>query len=187
MRADRPRLNEALAYLTEGDVLVVWKLDRLARSLPHLIEIVADLDRRGIGFRSLTENIDTTTTGGPLTFHIFGALAQFERDIIRERTVAGLRPPLREGGKVEGPGRWERSRLRQRGAFLRAACRSRTSPSHSMSESAPCTATASPVLPPLRQQREKCPIYYDAQWHLASVRGEGVDRLRRYTPRGAPD
>jgi DNA invertase Pin-like site-specific DNA recombinase len=112
LRADRPKLTEALAYLTEGDVLVVWKLDRLARSLPHLIEIVAGLDGRGIGFRSLTENIDTTTAGGRLTFHIFGALAQFERDIIRERTVAGLeaaaargrkggRPKAMDGAKIE--------------------------------------------------------------------------------------
>ena len=112
MRADRPKLNEALAFLAEGDVLVVWKLDRLARSLPHLIEIVAGLDGRGIGFRSLTENIDTTTAGGRLTFHIFGALAQFERDIIRERTVAGLeaaaargrkggRPTAMDGAKIE--------------------------------------------------------------------------------------
>src|SRR3954452_13916056 len=77
MRADRPKLTEALAYLTEGDVLVVWKLDRLACSLPHLIEIVAGLDRRGIGFRSLTESIDTTIAGGRLTFHIFGALAHY--------------------------------------------------------------------------------------------------------------
>jgi DNA invertase Pin-like site-specific DNA recombinase len=79
MRADRPKLTEALAYLTEGDVLVVWKLDRLARSLPHLIEIVAGLDRRDIGFRSLTEAIDTTTAGGRLTFHIFGALAHYAK------------------------------------------------------------------------------------------------------------
>jgi len=112
LRADRPKLNEALAFLADGDVLVVWKLDRLARSLPHLIEIVAGLDGRGIGFRSLTENIDTTTAGGRLTFHIFGALAQFERDIIRERTVAGLeaaaargrkggRPKAMDGAKIE--------------------------------------------------------------------------------------
>jgi DNA invertase Pin-like site-specific DNA recombinase len=115
MRADRPKLNEVLEYLTEGDVLVVWKLDRLARSLPHLIEIVAGLDRRGIGFRSLTENIDTTTAGGRLTFHIFGALAQFERDIIRERTVAGLEAAAargRKGGrpKAMGAGKIEAAR-----------------------------------------------------------------------------
>ncbi|WP_192499196.1 recombinase family protein [Skermanella pratensis] len=103
IRADRPKLNEVLEYLAEGDVLVVWKLDRLARSLPHLIEIVAGLDRRGIGFRSLTESIDTTTAGGRLTFHIFGALAQFERDIIRERTVAGLEAAAARGRKGGRP------------------------------------------------------------------------------------
>jgi DNA invertase Pin-like site-specific DNA recombinase len=89
-RADRPGLAEALAYLRAGDTLVVWKLDRLGRSLSHLIEVVRDLDGRGVGFRSLTENIDTATPGGRLVFHLFGALAQFERDLIRERTRAGL-------------------------------------------------------------------------------------------------
>lgn len=90
-RADRPGLAEALAYLRAGDTLVVWKLDRLGRSLSHLIDVVRDLDSRGIGFRSLTEAIDTATPGGRLIFHLFGALAQFERDLIRERTRAGLR------------------------------------------------------------------------------------------------
>ena len=89
-QADRPGLRAALAFVREGDVLVVWKLDRLGRSLPHLIETVTALETRGVGFRSLTEAIDTTTSGGRLIFHIFGALAQFERDLIRERTRAGL-------------------------------------------------------------------------------------------------
>ena len=89
-RADRPGLRAALAYAREGDVLVTWKLDRLGRSLPHLIETVAALERRGVGFRSLTEAIDTTTPGGRLVFHLFAALGQFERDLIRERTRAGL-------------------------------------------------------------------------------------------------
>ena len=71
-------------------MLVTWKLDRLGRSLPHLIETVAALERRGVGFRSLTEAIDTTTPGGRLVFHLFAALGQFERDLIRERTRAGL-------------------------------------------------------------------------------------------------
>lgn len=88
--ADRPGLPAALAFAREGDVLVVWKLDRLGRSLPHLIETVNALEARGVGFRSLTEAIDTTTPGGRLIFHIFGALGQFERDLIRERTRAGL-------------------------------------------------------------------------------------------------
>jgi DNA invertase Pin-like site-specific DNA recombinase len=89
-RTDRPGLRAALDYAREGDVLVTWKLDRLGRSLPHLIETVAALERRGIGFRSLTEAIDTTTPGGRLVFHLFAALGQFERDLIRERTRAGL-------------------------------------------------------------------------------------------------
>ena len=89
-KADRPGLTAALAFVREGDGLVVWKLDRLGRSLPHLIETVSGLATRGVGFRSLTEAIDTTTPGGRLIFHIFGALGQFERDLIRERTRAGL-------------------------------------------------------------------------------------------------
>ncbi len=89
-KADRPGLIEALAYAREGDVLVIWKLDRLGRSLPHLIETVSQLEKRGVGLRSLTEAIDTTTPGGRLIFHVFGALGQFERDLIRERTRAGL-------------------------------------------------------------------------------------------------
>jgi DNA invertase Pin-like site-specific DNA recombinase len=89
-RADRPGLRAALDYVREGDVLVTWKLDRLGRSLPHLVETVAALERRGVGFRSLTEAIDTTTPGGRLVFHLFAALGQFERDLIRERTRAGL-------------------------------------------------------------------------------------------------
>ncbi|MGH2532514.1 MAG: recombinase family protein, partial [Thermomicrobiales bacterium] len=85
---ERASLREALAYVRPGDTLVVWRLDRLGRSLKHLIETVTDLRERGIGFRSLTEQIDTTTPGGKLVFHVFGALAEFERDLIRERTHA---------------------------------------------------------------------------------------------------
>jgi DNA invertase Pin-like site-specific DNA recombinase len=87
---DRPQLKAALEYVRAGDSLVVWKLDRLARSLKQLIESVELLESREIGFRSLTEAIDTTTSGGRLIFHIFGALAEFERSIIKERTKAGL-------------------------------------------------------------------------------------------------
>ncbi|CAN5555166.1 recombinase family protein [soil metagenome] len=90
-KASRPGLYEALTYLKEGDTLVVWRLDRLGRSLKHLIQVVTDLQERGVGFRSLTEQIDTTTSGGKLIFHVFGALAEFERDLIRDRTIAGLR------------------------------------------------------------------------------------------------
>ena len=84
------RQPAALAYLRDGDVLAVWRLDRLGRSPPHLIETMGALDARGVGFRSLSESIDTTTSGGRLIFHVFGALGQFERDLIRERTKAGL-------------------------------------------------------------------------------------------------
>lgn len=98
-RTDRPGLAAALAYLRAGDTLVVWKLDRLGRSMSHLIEKIGELAARGIGFRSLTENIDTTTPGGMLVFNIFGSLAQFERDLIRERTQAGLRAARERGSK----------------------------------------------------------------------------------------
>lgn len=99
---DRPQLKAALDYMRDGDTLVVWKLDRLARSLKQLIETVEAMGARGIGLRSITEQLDTTTTGGKLTFHIFGALAEFERSIILERTVAGLdaaRARGRTGGR----------------------------------------------------------------------------------------
>jgi len=86
----RAGLQAALDYVRDGDVLVTWKLDRLGRSLPHLIETVAALDKRGVRYRSLTEAIDTTTPGGKLIFHLFGALGQFESDLIQERTRAGL-------------------------------------------------------------------------------------------------
>jgi DNA invertase Pin-like site-specific DNA recombinase len=101
-KADRPGLSQALDHLRPGDTLVVWRLDRLGRSLRHLIETITALEQRGIGFRSLTESIDTTTPGGKLIFHIFGALAEFERDLIRERTNAGLvaaRARGRTGGR----------------------------------------------------------------------------------------
>lgn len=97
----RPGLDQALSHVREGDTLVVWRLDRLGRSLPHLIETVTRLQERGVGFKSLTESIDTTTPGGVLIFHLFGALAQFERDLIRERTKAGL-TAARARGKQGG-------------------------------------------------------------------------------------
>ena len=100
-KAQRQGLEEALAYVREGDTLVVWQLDRLGRSLKHLIETITRLNNRNIGFKSITENIDTTTSGGKLVFHIFGALAEFERDIIRERTTAGLRA-ARARGRLGG-------------------------------------------------------------------------------------
>jgi DNA invertase Pin-like site-specific DNA recombinase len=101
-KAQRKGLYEALSYVRKGDTFVVWRLDRLGRSLPHLIATMTDLEEQGIGFKSLTENIDTTTSGGKLIFHIFGALAEFERNLIRERTTAGLmaaRARGRRGGR----------------------------------------------------------------------------------------
>jgi DNA invertase Pin-like site-specific DNA recombinase len=99
---DRPGLKACLEYLKKGDILIVWRLDRLGRSLSQLIEIITELKKRGIGFRSLNETIDTTNTMGELLFHIFGALAQYERALIRERVVAGLRAAElrgRQGGR----------------------------------------------------------------------------------------
>jgi DNA invertase Pin-like site-specific DNA recombinase len=101
-RADRPILEQPLDQLRPGDTLVVWKLDRLGRSLRHLVDTVTGLAERGTGFRSLQEAIDTTTPGGKLIFHVFAALAEFERDLVRERTSAGLaaaRARGRHGGR----------------------------------------------------------------------------------------
>jgi DNA invertase Pin-like site-specific DNA recombinase len=98
---ERKGLSEALSHLRSGDTLVVWRLDRLGRSLRHLIDTITELHDRGVGFKSLQENIDTTTSGGKLIFHIFGSLAEFEREIIRERTNAGLRS-ARTRGRVGG-------------------------------------------------------------------------------------
>ena len=103
---EREGLEEALNYVREGDTIVVWRLDRLGRSLKDLIERLTVLHQRDIGFKSLTENIDTTTSGGKLIFHIFGALAEFERDLIRERTNAGLtaaRARGKKGGRPKSP------------------------------------------------------------------------------------
>ncbi len=102
-KTERVGLEQALAYVRPGDMLVVWRLDRLGRSLKHLIETITALHDRGIGFKSITENIDTTTSGGKLVFHIFGALAEFERDIIRERTQAGLQAARARGKKGGRP------------------------------------------------------------------------------------
>jgi DNA invertase Pin-like site-specific DNA recombinase len=94
---DRPALRDALDYARSGDTLIVWKLDRLARSMKQLIETIEKLRVQGIGFRSLTEAIDTTTAQGVLVFHMFSALAEFERALIRERTRAGLAAAKRVG------------------------------------------------------------------------------------------
>lgn len=102
-KTKRPGLDEALSFLREGDTFVVWKLDRLGRSMKHLLETVSWLEKHNIGFRSLTENIDTNTPTGRLIFHIFGALGQFERDLIRERTQAGLKAAVARGRKGGRP------------------------------------------------------------------------------------
>src|SRR3954471_13707552 len=101
MRADRPGLASVLKAVREGDTLVIWRLDRLGRSLKELISLADDLKRKGVQLRSVTEGIDTTTIGGELLFHLFGAIAQFERNLIRERTRAGL-ASARARGRVGG-------------------------------------------------------------------------------------
>ena len=102
-RDDRPGLTKALEYLQPGDVLVVWKLDRLGRSLPHLLEIVNSLKEKRVGFRSLTESMDTTTPSGEFLFQVFGALAQYERALTRERVMAGLAAARRRGRRGGRP------------------------------------------------------------------------------------
>ncbi len=129
VRTDRNGLAEALTFVRAGDILVVWKLDRLGRSLPHLIEVVTALEKRGIGFKSLQESIDTATAGGKLIFHVFAALAEFERDLIRERTNAGLaaaRARGRYGGRprrlTERQIKLARAMLRDRGGTVAEVC-----------------------------------------------------------------
>ena len=105
-RTQRPGLDKALSYLREGDTLVVWRLDRLGRSLRHLLDLATDLEKRKVSLRSLQESIDTSTAGGKLIFHVFGALAQFERELNRERTLAGqasARARGRRGGRKPLP------------------------------------------------------------------------------------
>jgi DNA invertase Pin-like site-specific DNA recombinase len=111
--AARPGLDEALSHLRNGDTLVVWKLDRLGRSLRHLIDTIQALNDRGIGFKSLQESIDTTTPGGKLVFHVFGALAEFERDLIRERTNAGLKAARARGRKGGRPKKLDEKKSQQ--------------------------------------------------------------------------
>ena len=108
----RPQLDALLDQLRPGDTVVVWRLDRLGRSLRHLIDTIQDLDNRGVSFRSLTENIDTSTPGGRLLLHVFGALAEFERDLIRERTMAGLAAARARGRKGGRPTVWTPEKVR---------------------------------------------------------------------------
>lgn len=100
-KAERPGLTAAFAFMRQGDTLVVWRLDRLGRSLKDLVHRVEELGKRGIGFRSLQESIDTTSSVGKFQFHVFSALAEFERDLIRDRTMAGLRA-ARARGRLGG-------------------------------------------------------------------------------------
>lgn len=112
-KSERPGLQKALGFLREGDSLIVWRLDRLGRSLKHLIEIITLLEERKIGFSSLQESIDSTTSGGKLIFHIFGALAEFERNLIRERTNAGLIAARARGRKGGRPRALDDKRIQQ--------------------------------------------------------------------------
>lgn len=109
---NRKGLEEALSALKSGDVLVFWKLDRLGRSLQHLISIIEKMKVYVIGFRSLSENIDTTTAGGKLVFHLFGALAEFERGLIGERTRAGLQSAKKRGKRLGRPSRLSHEQLK---------------------------------------------------------------------------
>lgn len=129
-KAARPGLDEALSFARPGDTLVVWRLDRLGRSLRHLIDTIQALSDRGIGFKSLQESIDTTTPGGKLVFHVFGALAEFERDLIRERTNAGLKAARargRNGGRPKALNQKQRQQavtlLKDSSNFIADICR----------------------------------------------------------------
>ncbi len=128
-RGDRAGLAKALAFLHPGDCLVVWKLDRLGRSLPHLLITVSELKTRGVAFRSLTEQMDTMTPHGEFLFHIFGALAQFERSLIQERVQAGLAAARRRGRRGGRPPSIDAEKLAaataalDRGATKAAVCR----------------------------------------------------------------
>lgn len=100
-RSDRPVLKQVMEFVRPGDIITCYRLDRIARSLPHLIDVMDHLNKREVGFRSLSENLDTTTPGGRLVFHVFGAVAQFELDLIRERTRTGLEA-ARKRGRIGG-------------------------------------------------------------------------------------
>lgn len=118
-KSSRDGLDMMLKYLRRGDTVVVWKLDRLARSLRNLIDLVAEFQERGIGFKSIQENIDTETASGKLFLHIFGALAEFERELIRERTLAGLRAAADRGRKGGRPRAMDDKKIQQARALHR--------------------------------------------------------------------
>lgn len=121
----RPGLNEAMSKLKKGDVLVVWRLDRLGRSLNHLIEIIDTIGKQDAGFVSLNEDINTTTAGGRLVFHMMGALAQFERDLIGERTKAGMTAAKRRGKHVGRPFKLDGDHLAQAREWIASGEKSR--------------------------------------------------------------
>lgn len=110
---DRPELAQALKALRPGDTLTVWRLDRLGRSLAHLVATVAELEARRIGFESITEKIDTTSATGRLTFHVFAALSEFERDLIRERTREGLKAARARGRNGGRPAKLDDAAIKQ--------------------------------------------------------------------------
>jgi DNA invertase Pin-like site-specific DNA recombinase len=116
----RPELEACLKSLRDGDTLVVWRLDRLGRSLGDLIRLTQDLQARGVGFSSLTEQIDTASPSGKLIFHVFGALAEFERNLIRERTLAGLKAARARGRKGGRPRKLGAKELKTMRSLLRA-------------------------------------------------------------------
>jgi len=134
----RLELDKVLERLRPGDTLVVWRLDRLGRSLRHLIDTVTALDERGVGFRSLRESIDTTTAGGRLVFHLFGALAQFEREIIRDRTMAGLSAARARGRNGGRPSKLSADQVR-------AARRLYDEREHTVARSAASSGSAAPL------------------------------------------
>lgn len=112
-KSSREGLDKLLKYIRKGDTVVVWKLDRLGRSLKNLIELIQVLNEMGVGFKSLQENIDTTTSGGKLFFHMFGAIAEFERDLIKERTIAGLKSAAERGRKGGRPRLMDSKKIQQ--------------------------------------------------------------------------
>jgi DNA invertase Pin-like site-specific DNA recombinase len=162
-KEERKGLQEALEYVRVGDTLVVWRLDRLGRSLKHLIETITRLNDRKIGFKSITENIDTTTSGGKLVFHIFGALAEFERDIIQDRTKAGLHA-ARSRGRLGGDPKQKRLITLRRSPLRNRSMRMKTTPlmkfaGRSMSHERPSIATSR------RKLRKKIPQTFSLYHH----------------------
>ncbi|HEX3885408.1 MAG TPA: recombinase family protein [Stellaceae bacterium] len=128
----RPQLDKAFASLRQGDILVVWKLDRLGRSLSHLIEVMQTLGEQGVGFQSMSEAIDTTTAGGRLVFHMMGALAEFERSLIAERTRAGMAAAKARGEAVGRPPKLTRTQVEHARRLIKTKSESVTSVARSL-------------------------------------------------------